>query len=64
LAWGFASPNDRILDIQVNGKKINKIQFVGPDKLLFDVDGKITISSLSTNKKLTFKKVLDDFPES
>jgi hypothetical protein len=63
LAWKFVTPNDKILDMQVAGKNINKIQIVGTDKLLFDVDGKITIVPLDT-KTRTFKRVLFDFPES
>ena len=39
LAWGFVFPDDPILDIPVTAKQLNKIQFVGPEKLLFDVDG-------------------------
>jgi hypothetical protein len=54
LAWGFVSPYDRILDIQLTGKQLNKIQFVGPDKLLFVVDGKVTIVSLDTDKTQRF----------
>jgi hypothetical protein len=41
LAFEFVSPYDRILDMQVTGKKINKLQFVGSEKLFFDLDGEL-----------------------
>jgi hypothetical protein len=43
LAWEFVSPYDRILDLEVTGSKINKLQFIGSDRLLFDLDGQIKI---------------------
>ena len=56
------SPYDRILDMQVTGKKINKLQFVGSDKLFFDLDGQLKLAQLEFNNTQTFKSLPSDFP--
>jgi hypothetical protein len=50
--------------MQVIGKKINKLQFIGSDQLFYDLDGQLKLAQLDFNNTKTFKSLASDFPSS